>query len=205
MATLIKLYEKNPDPDKIKEITDTLKAGGLVIYPTDTVYGLGCDINNTKALKKIAQIKGIKKLEKANLSFMCGDISELSAYVQINNATFKLLKRNLPGAFTFILPGSNNLPQVFKKKKTVGIRIPDNNICRALVDALGNPVITTSIKDDDEIIEYTTDPELIFEKWHKLVDVIIDAGYGGNVASTVVDLTGPEPEITREGKGTLIL
>ncbi len=205
MAELIKLYEENPEQKKIAKIIDILKDGGLVIYPTDTVYGLGCDINNHGALKRIAQIKGYKKIEKANLSFMCRDMSNLSQYVQINNATFKLLKRNLPGPFTFILPGSNQLPATFKKRKTVGIRIPDNNICRALIDTLGNPILTTSIKDDDEIIEYTTDPELIYEKWHKIVDVIIDAGNGGNTPSTVVDLTYETPTITREGKGELVL
>src|SRR5699024_6259602 len=165
---------------------------------------LGCDINNTAALKKIAQIKGIK-LKKAKLSFICNHMSKLSEYVNINNANFKILKNNLPGPFTFILPGSNNLPSVFKKKKTVGIRIPDSNICQALVHELGNPIITTSIKDDDEIIEYTTDPELIFEKWGKIVDIVIDAGYGGNVPSTVVDLTSDMPTIIRAGKGELSL
>lgn len=205
MAELIKLYEENPETTKIEKITEILRDGGLVIYPTDTVYGLGCDINNTKALKRIAQIKGIKKLEKANLSFMCSDMSNLSDYVQINNATFKLLKRNLPGAFTFILPSSNNLPATFKKKKTVGIRIPDNRICQLLVKTLGNPIITTSIKDEDEVLEYTTDPELIYEKWHKIVDVVIDGGYGGNTPSTIIDITGAQPELIREGKGELIL
>lgn len=203
MAEFIKLYEENPSETHIKKIAEILKDGGLVIYPTDTVYGLGCDINNKGALKKIAQIKGIKKLSKANLSFICRDMSRLSEYVQINNTTFKLLKRNLPGPFTFILPGSNNLPSVFKKKKTVGIRIPDSNIAQAIVEELGNPIVTTSIKDDDEIIEYTTDPSLIFEKWEKIVDVVIDSGYGGNIASTVIDLTGSEPIIVREGKGSL--
>lgn len=205
MADLIKLYEQNPQQKKINRITEILREGGLVIYPTDTVYGLGCDINNHKALKKIGQIKGIKNIEKANLSFMCRDMSNLSQYVQINNATFKLLKRNLPGPFTFVLPGSNNLPNHFKKRKTVGIRIPDNNICQAMIDTLGNPILTTSIKDDDEIIEYTTDPSLIFEKWGKIVDVIIDAGNGGNVPSTVIDLTQGVPEIMREGKGELVI
>lgn len=203
MTELIKLYEKNPSENHIKKIADVLRKGGLVIYPTDTVYGLGCDITNTSALKKIAQIKGTK-LSKAKLSFICEDMSNLSDYVQINNANFKILKRNLPGPFTFILPGNNSLPSDFKKKKTVGIRIPDNSIPLKLVEELGNPIITTSIKDDDEVLEYTTDPELIFEKWGKTVDVVINAGYGGNVASTVVDLTNEEPQIIREGKGELV-
>jgi len=202
MTELIKIYEKNPSEKHLKKIAEVLRNGGLVIYPTDTVYGLGCDINNTSALKKIARIKGIK-LAKAKLSFICKDLSNLAEYAQVDNPTFKLLKRNLPGPYTFILPGSNNLPAVFKKKKNVGIRVPDNAICQALVKGLGNPIVSTSIKDDDEVIEYTTDPELIFEKWRKQVDVVIDSGYGGNVASTVVDLTGAVPEIVREGKAPL--
>lgn len=205
MANLIRIYEENPNPKDIKKVVDVLRKGGLIIYPTDTVYGLGCDITNTSALEKIAQIKQVK-LEKANFSFICEDLSNLSDYVkQIDSPTFKLLKRNLPGPFTFILPGNNNLPNVFKKKKTVGIRVPDNNICRAIVRELGNPIVSTSIKDDDEVIEYTTDPELILEKWDNLVDLVIDGGYGNNVGSTVIDLTGEEPEVIREGKGSLEL
>jgi len=203
MANLIRIYEENPNPKDIKKVVDVLRKGGLIIYPTDTVYGLGCDITNTSALERIAQIKQVK-LEKANFSFICEDLSNLSDYVkQIDSPTFKLLKRNLPGPFTFILPGNNNLPNVFKKKKTVGIRVPDNNICRAIVRELGNPIVSTSIKDDDEVIEYTTDPELILEKWDNLVDLVIDGGYGDNVASTVVDLTGTEPQVVREGKGSI--
>lgn len=180
-----------------------MRKGGLIIYPTDTVYGLGCDITNTKALEKIARIKGIK-LAKANWSFICPDLSNLSDYVrQIDTATFKILKRALPGPYTFILPGNNNLPKDFKKKKTVGIRVPDNSIARALVVALGNPIVSTSIRDDDDVLEYTTDPELIFEKWENLVDVVIDGGYGGNVGSTIIDLSGGYPEVVREGKGSL--
>lgn len=202
MAELIKLYEENPSEKEIKRIVKVLKDGGLVIYPTDTVYGLGCDINNTKALEKIARIKGVK-LEKANFSFVCENLSNLSEYVaQLDSATFKTLKRNLPGPYTFILPGNNNLPTVFKKKKTVGIRVPDNKIAQMLVHHLGNPIISTSIKDDDDVIEYTTDPELIAEKWDKLVDIVIDAGYGDNTPSTVIDLTQPEPELIRLGKGS---
>jgi tRNA threonylcarbamoyl adenosine modification protein (Sua5/YciO/YrdC/YwlC family) len=164
---------------------------------------LGCDITNTKALEKIARIKGVK-LEKANFSFICNDLSHLSDYVkQIDSATFKLLKRALPGPYTFILPGSNSLPKAFKNKKTVGIRIPDNNIARTLVSTLGNPIVSTSIRDDDDVLEYTTDPELIFEKWNHLVDVVIDGGYGDNHASTVIDLTLDLPEVIREGKGSL--
>ncbi|NBC57204.1 MAG: threonylcarbamoyl-AMP synthase, partial [Bacteroidetes bacterium] len=176
---------------------------GLIIYPTDTVYGLGCDINSKKALEKIARIKQIK-LEKANFSFVCDSLSNLSEYVsQINSNTFKILKRNLPGPYTFILPGNNNLPKVFKKKKTVGIRVPDHSISLEIVKALGNPIVSTSIKDDDDVIEYTTDPSLILEKWDKLVDIVVDCGYGDNVPSTVIDLTADEPLLVREGKGSI--
>lgn len=203
MADFIKIYNENPNAKEIAKVVKVLKAGGLVIYPTDTVYGLGCDIMNSKALEKIAKIKGIK-IEKAKLSFICNDLSHLSDYVkQIDSPTFKILKRALPGPYTFILPGSNNLPKIFKKKKTVGIRIPDNNIIRTLVNELGNPIVSTSIRDDDDILEYTTDPELIFEKWNNLVDVVIDGGYGGNEGSTIVDLTDSYPEVIREGKGSL--
>ncbi len=203
MAELIKLYEENPNPKDIQKIVKILRGGGLVIYPSDTVYALGCDITNKNALEKVARIKGVK-LEKANFSFVCEDLSNLSDYVrQIDNSTFKILKRALPGPYTFVLPGNNNLPSVFKKKKEVGIRVPDNSITRALVNALGNPIISTSIKDEDEVIEYTTDPELIYEKWENLVDVVIDGGYGGNIPSTVIDLTGDEPILIREGKGSL--
>ena len=202
MTELIRLYEENPSEKEIKRIAKILKDGGLVIYPTDTVYGLGCDINNTKALEKIARIKGVK-LEKANFSFVCQNLSNLSEYVaQLDSPTFKILKRNLPGPYTFILPGNNNLPSVFKKKKTVGIRVPDNRIAQLLVEHLGNPIISTSIKDEDDLVEYTTDPELILEKWDKLVDIVIDAGYGDNIASTVIDLTQSEPELIRQGKGS---
>tara|TARA_R110000796_G_scaffold88850_4_gene191877 strand:+ start:30228 stop:30848 length:621 start_codon:yes stop_codon:yes gene_type:complete len=202
MSEFIKIYPENPNPKEIKKVVDVLRKGGLVIYPTDTVYGLGCDITNTKALEKIARIKGIK-LDKANWSFICADLSNLSDYVrQIDTRTFKILKRALPGPYTFILPGNTNLPKEFKKKKTVGIRIPDNSIAKALVVELGNPIVSTSIHDEDELLEYTTDPELIYEKWQNLVDVVIDGGYGDNMASTVIDLSDGEPEIIREGKGS---
>lgn len=203
MAEFIRIYEENPNPKAIQKVVEVLKDGGLVIYPTDTVYGLGCDITNSRALERLARIKG-EKVEKANWSFICPDLSHLSDYVrQIDTATFKILKRALPGPYTFILPGSNNLPKDFKKRKTVGIRIPDNAIAKALVEVLGNPIVSTSIRDEDELIEYTTDPELIREKWDKLVDLVIDGGYGGNLASTVIDLSGHEPVVLREGKGPL--
>jgi len=203
MAEFIKIYPENPNPKAVQKVVEVLKRGGLVIYPTDTVYGLGCDITNIKALERIAQIKGVK-LEKSNFSFVCEDLSNLSDYVkQIDTAIFKILKRALPGPYTFILPGSKSLPNPFKKRKTVGIRVPDNSIALALVSALGNPIVSTSIRDDDDIVEYTTDPELILEKWDNLVDIVIDGGYGGNEASTIIDLSGDAPEVVREGKGSL--
>lgn len=203
MAEFIRIYEENPNPKEIAKVVKVLKAGGLIIYPTDTVYGLGCDITKTKALERIAQIKNVK-LEKANFSFVCYDLSNLSDYVkQISTSTFKLLKRALPGPYTFILPGARTLPNAFKKKKTVGIRVPDHNTALEIVKALGNPIVSTSIYDEDEVIEYTTDPELILEKWGKLVDLVIDGGYGGNEPSTIIDLSDEIPEVIREGKGSL--
>ncbi|RKS94203.1 translation factor SUA5 [Flavobacterium limicola] len=203
MAQFIKIYEDKPNEAAIAKVVKVLKEGGLVIYPTDTVYGLGCDITNTKALERIAKIKGVK-LDKANFSFVCHDLSNISDYVrQIDTATFKILKRALPGPYTFILPGNNNLPKEFKKKTTVGIRVPDNAIALEIVKLLGNPIVSTSIHDDDDVIEYTTDPELIFEKWQNLVDLVIDGGYGDNIGSTIIDLSGDEPIVVREGKGSL--
>lgn len=205
MAELIRIYEENPNPKEIKKVVEVLRNGGLVIFPSDTVYALGCDITNTKALEKVARIKGVR-LDKANFSFICHDLSNLADYTrQLSSSTFKILKRALPGPYTFILPGSNDLPKVFKNKKEVGIRVPNNNIAQTLVRELGNPIVSTSIKDEDEILEYTTDPELIFEKWQNLVDIVVDGGYGDNVASTVIDLTGAEPEVIREGKGSLTI
>lgn len=203
MSQFIKIYEDNPNEAAIKKVVDVLRDGGLIIYPTDTVYGLGCDITNTKALERIAKIKGIK-LEKANFSFICSDLSNLSDYVkQIDTSTFKILKRALPGPYTFILPGNNDLPKEFRKKKTVGIRVPDNRIVLDIVKMLGNPIVSTSIHDEDEVLEYSTDPELIFEKWQNTVDLVIDGGYGDNIPSTIIDLSGYEPEVVREGKGSL--
>lgn len=203
MAEFIKIYENNPNEKDIKRAVEIIKKGGLVIYPSDTVYALGCDVTHKNAYERLAQLKGVKP-EKANFSFVCEDLSNLSDYVkQIDSKTFKLLKRALPGPYTFILPSNNKLTGYFKKKKEVGIRVPDNTITQALIRELGNPIISTSIKDEDEVLEYTTDPELIFEKWHKHVDVIIDGGYGDNVASTIIDLTSENPVLIREGKGSL--
>ena len=203
MAERIRIYEENPNTKAIDRVVSVLRKGGLVIYPTDTVYGLGCDITNSKALARLARLKGVK-LEKANWSFICADLSNLSDYVrQIDTPTFKILKRALPGPYTFILPGSNQLPKDFKKRKTVGIRVPGNRIAQALVEGLGHPIVSTSIRDEDDVLEYTTDPELIYEKWDKHVDMIIDGGYGDNIASTVIDLSGEAPKVIRQGKGDL--
>lgn len=204
MAELIKIYPENPNPRAINKVIDVLENGGVIIYPTDTVYSFGCDITKTKALEKVARLKETK-IEKANFSIIFSDLSHLSEYTkQVDTPTYKLLNRALPGPYTFILPASNAVPKIFKnKKKTIGIRIPDNNIPREIVKALGNPIIATSVHDEDEIIDYTTDPELILEKYGKQVDLVIDGGMGDNDASTVIDLTGGEPEVLREGKGDL--
>lgn len=199
-AEYIKMWDDNPGEKQIKRIVDVLRNGGVIIYPTDTVYGIGCDITKHKAIEKVAQLKEIK-VEKANFSFICYDLSHLADFTKpLDNSVFKLMKRNLPGPFTFILEANSQVPKILKaKKKTIGIRIPDNNIIREIVKALGNPILTTSLKDDDEIIEYTTDPEFIYEDYKNLVDIVIDGGYGGNVASTVIDCTQDEPLIIREG------
>jgi tRNA threonylcarbamoyl adenosine modification protein (Sua5/YciO/YrdC/YwlC family) len=200
----VKLYEENPNQKEIDKIISILQDGGLIIYPTDTVYAIGCDALNVRAVEEICKMKNINPA-KSNLSIICYDLSNISEYAKVDNATFKLMKKNLPGPFTFILNTTSSLPKIYKNKKTVGIRIPDNNIIRELVYNLGNPILTTSIKDDDEVIEYTTDPELIYEKYQDTVDVVIDGGYGGIEGSTVVDCTEEEPEIIRQGKGELIL
>ncbi len=203
---LVKIYPENPNDKEISKLVDILRNGGIVIYPTDTIYGIGCDINNAKAVEKVARIKGIN-LKKANLSFICYDLSHLSDFTKpLNNHVFKLMKKHLPGPFTFILPANTNVPKLFKNnKKTIGIRVPDNNIIRELVKALGNPILSTSVRDADDIIEYTTDPELIYEKFGNLVDAVIDGGYGDNEASTIIDCTSDELKITRQGKGDIEL
>jgi tRNA threonylcarbamoyl adenosine modification protein (Sua5/YciO/YrdC/YwlC family) len=195
------MHPDNPSERHVRQIVDILKDGGVIIYPTDTVYGIGCDITKPRAVERVALLKGIKP-EKANFSFIVYDMSHLSDYVKpLDNNVFKMMKRNLPGPFTFILEANNNVPKILKSnRKTVGIRIPDNNIIREIVKVLGNPILTTSLKDNDEVIEYTTDPELIYEDYENLVDAVVDGGYGGNVASTVIDCTGDEPEIIRMGE-----
>ena len=198
----IKIYPENPNPKAIDKVISVLRDGGLVIYPTDTVYAIGCDALNVRAVEKICQIKGVNP-QKSGLSIICYDLSNLSAYAKVSNSAFKLMKKNLPGPFTFILPTSSELPKIYKNRREVGIRVPDNNIIRQLVKELGNPILTMSIHDEDEDIEYSTDPELIAEEYEDVVDMVIDGGMGGTEASTVIDCTSDEFVIVRQGKGEL--
>jgi tRNA threonylcarbamoyl adenosine modification protein (Sua5/YciO/YrdC/YwlC family) len=201
---LLKIYPENPNQDRIRKVVNVLEEGGIIIYPTDTVYAMGCDIKANKSIEKIARLKGMNP-DNPDMSLIFHDMSQLSEYTVIrDNSLFKLLKRNLPGPFTFIVQANNQIPRLFKnKKKTVGIRIPDNNIVMELVRELGRPIITTSIHDPDEVIEYTTDPELIYEKYRDFAEIVISGGYGRNEASTIVDCTSDEPEIIRQGLGIL--
>lgn len=203
-AEFIRLYEQNPDPKRVRQIVDVLRNGGVIIYPTDTVYGMGCDITNQRAVERICKIKGINP-KKHNFSFVCADLSNIAQYTRvITKPVFKMMKKGLPGPFTFILEASSVVPKILhSNKKTVGIRVPDHTISRAIVEELGQPILSTSIYDEDEVIEYSTDPELIFEKYQNLVDVVIDGGYGQNVASTILDCTGGDVEIIRQGLGQL--
>lgn len=204
-AEFIKLYPKNPDPRRIEHIVRALRDGAVVIYPTDTIYGMGCDIHNARAVERVARIKGIKPT-KNDFSFICYDLSHIADYARVSNQAFKLMKSVLPGPFTFILQATGNVPKLLNtNKKTVGIRVPNNDIPRQIVHLLGNPIITTSIRDEDEIIEYSTDPELIFEKFQNQVDIVVDGGYGGNVPSTIVDATDDDFSVVRQGLGELIL
>ena len=202
---LVKIYEENPNSREIRKVVDILKNGGLIIYPTDTVYGIGCDITQSKAVERVARLKKVS-VEKSQFSFMCADLSHLSDYCKpLPNPVFKLLKRCLPGPYTFILNANNSVPKYFKgKKKTVGIRVPANKIVSEIVRELGNPILSTSVRDEDEIIGYITDPELIYDKFRDEVDLIIDGGTGGNIPSTVIDCTDDIPVITRQGKGEAI-
>ena len=200
---LIKLYPENPNPRELEKVVEVLQNGGIIIYPTDTLYGIGCDALNVRAVERICEIKGINPL-KSNLSIICSDMSDVSEYARMSTPIFKLMRRNLPGPFTFILPTTSELPRIYKNRKTVGIRIPDNNISREIVKLLGNPIMTTSIHDDSDEIEYTTDPELIHEKWGETVDIVVDGGFGGAVGSTVIDCSEEVPEIIRHGAGELV-
>jgi len=201
---LLKIYPENPNPDRIRKVVKVLENGGIIIYPTDTVYAMGCDIKAHKSIEKIARVKGLNPLNP-DMSLIFRDMSQLSEYTVIrDNSVFKLLKRNLPGPFTFIVQANNQIPKLFKnKKKTVGIRIPDNTIVHEIVRELGRPIMTTSIHDPDEVIEYTTDPELIYEKYRDVAEIVIDGGYGRNEASTIVDCTSEEISIIRQGLGVL--
>ena len=200
---LIKIYPENPNPRELEKVVEVLQNGGIIIYPTDTLYGIGCDALNVRAVERICEIKGINPL-KSNLSIICSDMSDVSEYARMSTPIFKLMRRNLPGPFTFILPTTSELPRIYKNRKTVGIRIPDNNISREIVKLLGNPIMTTSIHDESDEIEYTTDPELIHEKWGETVDIVVDGGFGGAVGSTVIDCSEEVPEIIRHGAGKLV-
>ena len=201
---LLKVHPETPAPRHIHMVVDVLKRGGIVIFPTDTIYGMGCSIQHIRTADRISQIKGVKK-NKATYSMIFNNLSMLSDFTKpLDNHLFKVMKRNLPGPFTFILDANNKVPKLFQsKKKTIGIRIPDNNIITTIVEELGQPILTTSIRDDDEVIEYTTDPELIYEKYGSAVDLVIDGGYGDNEASTVIDCTNGNFEIIRQGKGII--
>lgn len=199
----IKLFEDNPNNKDILKVVEILRGGGIIIYPTDTVYAIGCDINNVKAVQRVALLKGIKP-EKANFSMICQDLSNIATYAKVSNEVFKVMKRCLPGPFTFILTATGKLPNVLmNKRKTIGVRVPSNYIVRAIVEELGNPLLTTSVRDEDELVEYITDPELIHEKYKNRVELVIDGGFGHNVASTIVDCTGDKIEILRQGIGVI--
>jgi tRNA threonylcarbamoyl adenosine modification protein (Sua5/YciO/YrdC/YwlC family) len=201
---IVKIYPENPNSKQIEEVVRLLRDDGVIIYPTDTVYGIGCDIYNRKAIERIAKIKGLD-VGKANFSFICHDLSHLSEYArQVSNTTFKLMKRHLPGPFTFILNAGNKVPKLMEsRKKTVGIRIPAHSVALSIVEQFGNPILSTSVERNDNMVEYTTDPELIHEKYDGLVDMVIDSGYGRYEYSTVIDCTGDEPEMIRQGLGIL--
>lgn len=204
-AEFLKLYAENPDPRRIDYIVAALRRGAVIIYPTDTIYGMGCDIHNARAVERVARIKGVKPT-KNDFSFICYDLSHIADYARVSNSAFKLMKRVLPGPYTFLLDASGNVPKLLNtSKKTVGIRVPANEIPRQIVHQLGNPIITTSIRDEDEVIEYSTDPELIFEKFQHQVDLVIDGGYGGNIPSTIVDATDDDFTVIRQGLGELVL
>ncbi|HLR49709.1 MAG TPA: L-threonylcarbamoyladenylate synthase [Candidatus Sphingobacterium stercoripullorum] len=199
---IIKLYNEQPNARLVQQVVSVLEKGGIIIYPTDTVYGIGCDITNPKAIEKIYKIRGLDP-KKAHLSFICYDLTDISQYTKpFNTKIFRIVKRALPGPYTFIFNATTQVPKLLSsKKKTVGIRVPDNNIIREIVKQLGRPIVTTSIRDDDDIIEYSTDPELIHEKYENTVDLVIDGGYGDNTPSTVVDVSSGDVEVIREGKG----
>ena len=199
---LLRIHPDNPDPRQIKKAVECLKDGGVIIYPTDTIYGIGCDVFNKKAMEKLCRIKGLD-IKKHNLSFICYDLSHIADFTKhLATSTYKLMKKTLPGPYTFILEANNAIPKLFKNsKKEIGIRIPDNNIPREIVKELGNPIVTTSVKDDDMVIEYSTDPKLIYEYFGNRIDMVISGGYGDSTPSTILKCTDGYPEIIRKGKG----
>ena len=199
---VVKIYEENPNPIKIRHVVEVLRNKGVIIIPTDTVYAFACDIFNASGIETISKLKN--KDNKSNLSFICHQMSQVSEYARMDDTAFKLMKKNLPGPFTFILQGSNSLPKLFKNRKNVGIRIPDNNLTLEIVRELGHPIMTSSIPMNDRTEEYFTDPELIHEMYDNRVDLVIDGGFGGIIHSTVIDCTGEEPELVRQGAGELI-
>ncbi len=202
-AELIKIHPDNLQISKIRKIVEILEKGGLIIYPTDTIYGLGCNIYDQKAIEKIQIIKNIKEKD-LSLSFICYDLKHVSQFVKLENSMFKLMKQILPGPYTFIFKANNQIPKLMQaKKKTIGIRIPDNPIPREVVNQLGNPIITTSLKLEDDVLEYPTDPEIIYDEYKKLVDLVIDGGPGGNIPSTVLDFSKEQIEVIRQGKGNI--
>lgn len=200
----LSMHSENPDGRKIQKVIDCIENGGIIIYPTDTLYTFGCSIYNSKAMERIKQIKGLDG-EEVHFSLVCHDLSQISEFTaQFSKPVYKLMKRLVPGPYTFILNANKNVPKLFKfKKNTVGIRVPDNNIPRDIVERLGHPLTSTSIHHDDKLLEYMTDPEMIYEKYHKMVDIVIDGGFSQNEPSTVLDLTGEDIEVVREGKGVL--
>lgn len=201
---LLKIHPQSPQPRILDSALEVIKKGGIIVFPTDTVYALGCDAYDNKAIERVCRILG-KKPEKANLSLICKDLSNISEFTTpINTAIFKMMRKALPGPFTFILNANGNVPKIFKtNKKTVGIRVPDNKICQALIEKLGHPLVSASIHSGDEIQDYLTEPDEIYDAFGKLADAVIDGGTGGNQPSTIVDCTGHEPEIVRQGKGEL--
>jgi len=204
VAHLVKLHDRNPDPRKVKEVLDCLERDGLIVCPTDTVYSFATKLGSPKGFDRLARAKGIKP-DKAHFSLLCPDLSDLSQYAQhISNPMFKLMKRALPGPYTFVLPASGEVPKLYRSsKKTIGIRVPDHPVAQHILRALGKPLVVSSVHDDDEMLEYTTDPELILERHGHVVDLVVDGGMGQIEASTVLDCTGSEPEVIREGLGPI--
>lgn len=200
---LITIHPDNPNRRAIQQIVEALRNGDIIIYPTDTLYAIGCDALNVRAVERICRIKGLDP-DKARLSIVCHDMSDISRFVRIDNNTHRLMRKNLPGAFTFILPAGSGLPKIYKQRKSVGVRVPDNNIVRCIVEELGNPLLSTSVANNHEEPEYTTNPELLAEIYGSQVDYIIDGGEGDSIGSTIIDCTQGEPEVIRQGKGEIV-